>query len=85
MVVLFSGAFLSDDALGKQITGQLLQSAQVYTPPHEHIQPRYVPVSGLHFCELVSLRRAERRVRLYVVMDTERTTAADANPVEGRV
>lgn len=85
MVVLFAGAFLSDDALGKQITGQLLQSAQVYTSPNEHIQPRYIPVSGLHFCELVSLRRVERRVRLYVVMDTERITGADANPIEGNV
>jgi hypothetical protein len=79
MVVLFCGAFLSDDnnALGKQVTGQLLQSAQIHPPeansgPSGHAGPRYVPVSGLHFCELVSLRRTERRVRLYVVMDTER-------------
>ena len=58
-VLFFSGNFFKEGNLGRQQHPQVL------------LQSHASPVSGLHFCELISSKPNDRRIHLYAVLDTE--------------
>lgn len=68
-VTLFSGNFLKEFSSGKVASPQIL------------LQNHPCPVSGLHFCQLPSVKPNERRIRLFVVFDTAaRAVGSDGRP-----
>ena len=57
-ILFFSGNFCKEGNLGRQQHPQVL------------LQSHSSPVSGLHFCELISSKPSDRRIHLYAVLDT---------------
>ena len=57
-ILFFSGNFFKEGNLGRQQHPQVL------------LQGHTSPISGLHFCELISSKPSDRRIHLYAVLDT---------------
>jgi hypothetical protein len=72
MVLLFAGMFLRE-----VMPNRPTAIAQVLLTSHP------CPVSGLAFCELASTKQDERRIRLYVVMDTDSNANGSSNRPSG--